>query len=166
MANEFSNRLADLMAEDIGSNITKSGDVSNPMAKYNESTIQNEMQLRHIVSDSYQMKIFNLINDLYELSASLKVKNLTKNEFDFSNVHAEKMTSVIGNGPSNKPNISNLAILADSVVYKRKYELLFDSSRAMRHNFMEKYHQPFVSICSMLTSCFSNFIDHAHEHTD
>lgn len=58
---------------------------------------------------------------------------------------SERMNVFIGNGPSDKPNIWNLSILAEPELYKRKFDQIFDSSRTMRHNFMEKYHQPFVS---------------------
>lgn len=56
------------------------------------------------------------------------------------------MNKIIGDGPLNIPNIRNLSIVADTEFFQRKYELMFESSRTMRHNFMEKYHQPSVSL--------------------
>lgn len=56
------------------------------------------------------------------------------------------MNMIIGNGPLDKLEIRNLSTVADLEIYKRKFELMFESSRTMRHNFMEKYHHPFVSI--------------------
>lgn len=146
MAKEFSNKVSDIITEVIDSKFMKSDDFSNPIARYTESTINHHMQLQHIISDSYQMNIVNLINNLYEFFLSFFCSKFRSTKSHFSNVVSEKMNSFIGNGPSNKPNIWNLSILADSEVYKRKYELMFDASRAMRHDFMEKYHQPFVSI--------------------
>lgn len=63
MASEFSNKVLEIISEDIDL-VMKLDDFSNPIVTYNESTTHHDMQLQHIISDSYQMKIVDLIHDL------------------------------------------------------------------------------------------------------
>ncbi|KAJ6644535.1 Augmin complex subunit dgt3 [Pseudolycoriella hygida] len=97
----------------------------NMIAKYKQTTIDSTVQLLHSVSDSYQANTFRLIDKFNEVS--------------------EQKRALIGDGPTSKPNIANLSVVADMEVYNRKFNLLFESSRTMRHDFMEKYHTPFVN---------------------
>ncbi|XP_037046553.1 uncharacterized protein LOC119081612 isoform X2 [Bradysia coprophila] len=122
---EFSEQVAEMIADDIVADSTISEEPANPFAKYAERVNHFAVQLEDIISDSYQIKIADSIKDFNGISAHLN--------------------AFIGNGPSHKPNIWNLPVLAESEIYKRKFDLMFDLSRMMRHNFMEKYHQPFMN---------------------
>lgn len=64
MAKEFLAKVSELIEEDVDSKSEWSDDVSNPVAKYNESMIHHDMQLHHAISNSYQIKIVNLIDKL------------------------------------------------------------------------------------------------------
>lgn len=55
------------------------------------------------------------------------------------------MNSFIGNGPSDKPNIWNLSIVADMVLQRKRFDQQEDLFRKIRRDFQNKYRMPFVS---------------------
>lgn len=57
----FSNKVADIIRGDLDANLMNS---ANSDVDCNESTIHRDMKLQHIISDSYQMKVIDLINNL------------------------------------------------------------------------------------------------------
>lgn len=42
----------------------RSDELANPIAKYTEWTNQQQMQLKHSITDSYQLNVVNLVKDL------------------------------------------------------------------------------------------------------
>lgn len=66
---EFSEQVAEIIADgivadDIITDATITNELANPVAKYAEAVHHFDMQLRDVTSNSYQIKIVDLIKDL------------------------------------------------------------------------------------------------------
>lgn len=63
MAKEFSQKLSDILTEDIDLSF-ESDDLPNAITVYNESNANHREKLQYIISGSYQMNVVNMINNL------------------------------------------------------------------------------------------------------
>lgn len=63
MANEFLSKVSEIIGENIVSKDVNSDDPYSIVDIFNESTIHHDTQLQHAVSDSYQLKVVNLIEN-------------------------------------------------------------------------------------------------------
>lgn len=66
VANEFLNKVSEILGEDIVSKEMNAGDPYSIVDIFNESTIHHDTLLKHVISDSYQMKVVNLIENWWD----------------------------------------------------------------------------------------------------